>query len=211
MPFKILQLFSPAYRINGAMQTKLDNLLESIDPVRTLDQVSARVDRAINSFQLKSGSIRQWDEFKFVLTRFFCYTENIVLRIHDHLQPDPDINWGRCCRLLMKEYGTNGEKAAFEMVRTGSEGGLYKVLKAVAKRMIDENAGNEIIARIVYFWDNLTVDERIAITNEYLYKYGHLLGSELTEGSAARIRANFIKVLKEHPNLIKRMREIGRS
>jgi hypothetical protein len=111
----------------------------------------------------------------------------------------------------MKEYGTNGEKAAFEMVRTGSEGGLYKVLKGVAKQMIDENAGNEIIARITYFWDNLTVDEKIEVTNEYIYKYGHLPPSELTEGSAARIRANFIKVLKEHPKLIKRMKKIGRS
>jgi hypothetical protein len=95
------------------VQTKLDNLLESIDPLRTLDQVSARVDEAINSFQLESGSIKQWDEFKFTLTRFFCHTENVVLRIHSPRQLVPDIDWGRCCRLLMKEYGTNGEKAAF--------------------------------------------------------------------------------------------------
>ena len=193
------------------MQTKLDNLLESIDPIRTLDQVSARVDEAINSFQLEYGSIRRWDDFKFVLTRFFRHTENIVLRIHSPSQLDPDIDWGRCCRLLMKEYGTNGEKAAFEMVRTGSEGGLYTVLKAVAKRIIDEYASNEISARISYFWENLSVDEQIEATEEYLCKYGHLLPSELIEGSAARIRANFIKVLEEHPNLIKRMRDIGRS
>jgi hypothetical protein len=111
----------------------------------------------------------------------------------------------------MKEYGTNGEKAAFEMVRTGSEGGLYAVLKAVARRMINEYAGNEISARISYFWENLSVDEQIEATEEYLGKYGHLLPSELTEGSAARIRANFIKVLEEHPNLIKRMRDVARG
>jgi hypothetical protein len=111
----------------------------------------------------------------------------------------------------MKEYGTNGEKAAFEMVRTGSVGGLYTVLKAVASRMIDDYAGNEISGRIRYFWENLSIDEQVEATEEYLGKYGHLLPSELTEGSAARIRANFIKVLEEHSHLIKRMRDIGRS
>lgn len=192
------------------MQTKLDNLLESIDPVRTLDQVSARVDEAINSFQLESGSIRQWDEFKSVLARFFRHTENIVLRIHAPDQLDTDINWGRCSRLLMKEYGISGEKAAFEMVRTGLEGGLYAVLKGVAKKIIGQYSGNEISGKISHYWENLTVDQQIAASAEYLQKYGHLLPSELTEGTAARIRTNFIKVLEEHPHLIKRMRDAGR-
>jgi len=193
------------------MKTKLDELLNSIDPARTLDQVSERVDEAINSFQLKSGTTKSWDVFKTVLTSFFCYTESFILQIHPPRRPHPDIDWGRCCRLLMKEYGSNGEKAAFEMVRTGSEGGLYAVLKAVAKRMMDEYAGKEIPARIAHFWQNLSVDEQIEATEEYLDKYGHLLPSELTEGSAARIRFNFIKVLEEHPNLNKRMRNVSPS
>jgi len=193
------------------MKTKLDELLKSIDPVRTLDQVSARVNEAINSFQIKSGTTKNWNAFKTVLTNFFCYTESLILQINPPRKPHPDIDWGRCCRLLMKEYGPNGEKAAFEMVRTGSEGGLYAVLKSVAKRMIDEYAGNEISARIGHFWQNLSIDEKIAASEEYLSKHSHLLPSELTEGSAARIRFNFIKVLKEHPNLIKRMRDVSQN
>jgi hypothetical protein len=193
------------------MKTKLDELLNSIDPARTLDQVSARVDEAINSFQIKSGSIKSWNTFKIVLTSFFCHTESLILQIDPPRKPHPDIDWGRCCRLLMKEYGLNGEKAAFEMVRTGSQGGLYGVLKAVAKRMIDVYTGNEVSARIGQYWQSLTTDEKIAASKEYLNKHGHLLPSELTEGSAARIRFNFIKVLEEHPNLIKRMRDVRQN
>ena len=193
------------------MKTKLDELLNSIDPVRTLDQVSARVDEAVNCFQIQSGTTKSWNVFKTVLASFFCYTESLILQIYPPRKPHPDIDWGRCCRLLIKEYGPNGEKAAFEMVRTGSEGGLYAVLKAVAKRMINEYAGNEISVRISHFWQNLSTDEKIAASEEYLSKYSHLLPSELTEGSAARIRANFIKVLEEHPNLIKRMRNISQN
>ena len=191
------------------MQTKLERLLSSIDSVRTLDQVSARVDEAVNSFQVESLIIEHWDEFRTVLTNFICHTESITLRIHPPRIPDPDFDWSRCWQLLTKEYGSSGEKAAFEMIRTGSEGGLYAVLKAVAKQMINTFAGNEISARIAHYWEKLSTDKKIAASQEYVRKYGHLLPSELTEGSAARILLNFTKVLEEHPRLIKRMRNVG--
>ena len=112
---------------------------------------------------------------------------------------------------MIEEYGVNGEKAAFEMVRTGTEGGLYRVLKAVAGRIIADCAENKIAARISNFWETLSIDERLAVSQEYLDKYGHLLPSELTSGSAARVRANFLQVLQEHPNTVKRLRNIGSS
>jgi hypothetical protein len=193
------------------MKTKLDQLIERIDPAHTLDQVSARVDGALNSFRVKPGIIQDWEGFKTVLTEFYRHVENITLRIQSGFAGDHDIDWGRCCNLLFKEYGLNGEKAAFEMVRTGVEQGLYGVLRAIARRMIDEYSSNEIAARISNFWESLSTDEKIEASKEYLEKYGHLLPSELTSGSAARVRANFLKVLQEHPNMIKRLRSIGRG
>ena len=192
------------------MKTKLDRLLESIDPARTLDQVSARVDEALSSFQVKSGIIEDWQEFKAVLTDFFRHVENSILRIRLSNSGYADIDWGRCCKLLMREYGPNGEKAAFEIVRTGVEQGLYGVLKTVARRMISDYAGNEIGGKIAIFWEVLSPDEKFAVAQEYLDKYGHLLPSELTSGSAARVRANFSKVLEEHPSIVRRLRNIGR-
>jgi len=193
------------------MKTILDELLESVDPARTLDQVSARVDNAINTFSNTHYIIKEWDQFKPTLIKFFKYTEKIVLRIQGRRVNNPDMGWGQCARLLRNEYGSNGEKAAFEMIRTGTQGGQYTVLKSVAKQMVEEYAGNEIRARISHYWHSLSIDEQLAATDEYLAKYGHLLPSELTEGSAARIKANFIKVLEEHPKMVKRMRNVGRN
>ncbi len=193
------------------MITELDRLLESIDPSRTLDQVSTRVDDALNSFRVQSGIIKDWQGFRTVLAEFFRHIENGVLRIRPSFSGDPDIDWGRCCNLLRREYGANGEKAAFEMVRTGAEGGLFSVLRAVTSRMLEDYAGNEIAAKISNFWGSLSTDEQLAASQEYLDKYGHLLPSELTSGSAARIRANFIKVLEEHPRIMRRLRNIGRG
>lgn len=96
------------------------------------------------------------------------------------------------------------------MTRTGKEGGLYRVLKTVADQMAEEYAQNEISGRIYDYWNRLTTDEQVAATDEYINKYGHLLPAELTEGSAARLKANFPKVLEEHPKIIRRMRRVGR-
>jgi len=193
------------------MKTKLDRLLESIDPALTLDQVSARVDEALNSFQVQSGIMEDWGEFRVVLTGFYRHVENAILKIPSFRSSYPDIDWGRCRQALIKQYGANGEKAAFEMARTGTEQGLYGVLKTIARRMADDYAGNEISARISNFWEGLSTDEKLAASLEYLDKYGHLLPSELISGSAARVRANFLQVLKEHPRMMERLRGIGRE
>jgi hypothetical protein len=191
------------------MKTRLDRLLENIDPAVTLDRVSTRVDEALNSFHVGSGSIETWGDFCAVLTAFYRHVENGVLRIR--LSPSPDMDWGRCSRLLIREYGPNGDKAAFEMVRTGTEGGLYAVLRRVASQMTEECVQRETAARISHFWEGLSTDEKLATSEEYLDRYGHLLPSELTEGSAARVRANFLKVLEEHPRMVRRLRNIGRG
>jgi len=84
------------------------------------------------------------------------------------------MEWGRCTWLLFKKFGRNDEKAAFEIVRTGNQDGLYKLLKDIALQMIEEYSGTEIRAKIHQFWHSLSVAEKWATIDEYLKKYGHL-------------------------------------
>ena len=76
--------------------------------------------------------------------------------------------------------------------------------------MIEEYAQNRITYAIYNYWENLTVEEKLAAPDEYLHKYGHLLPSETTEGNAPRIKFFFTKMLEEHPKIISRLRRIGR-
>ena len=143
------------------------------------------------------------------LADFFAHVEAKILRLH-HGPVDVDFHWGRCAQLLRHIYGASGSKVAFEMARTGNEGGLFAVLRAVALRMAEEYSENEISARVGLYWERLSVDEQISATTEYLQKYSHLLPSEMTEGYGARIRANFPKVLAQHPQVLRRTRRLGR-
>lgn len=190
--------------------TKLDRLLDSIHPSRVSEELGKRADDALNSFGMEAAQIDDWDRFRYCLIKFLHHAESRMLRLSQPCHGGTDFDWGRCVQILIRAYGRNGDQAAFEMARTGNEGGLYGVVRKMAEVMAEQYGQNEVEAKISTYWNYLSVDEQFAAMDEYLAKHGHLLPSELTERSAARIRANFPKVLEEHPKIMQCLREIGR-
>ena len=192
------------------MPSNLDRLLDSIDPSRTFDKVSADVDLAVNSFTMRKATTENWDEYEDCLTSFCRHVEKEVLRYGSGVPDNKAFYWTQCSNILNEEFGSSGWKDAFEMTSTGKEGGLYRILRLIAEKMTESYFRHEISARISDYLRSLTNDEKLAAANEYVGKYGHLLPREYTEANAARLKVNFQNVLKEHPGIIRRMRRIGR-
>jgi hypothetical protein len=113
-------------------------------------------------------------------------------------------------RLILEEYGPNGEKIAFEMAQTGIDGGLYAVLKTIAGRLVGYYSQNQIRYFVDEFWNNLSYDDRIAAAKKYREKYGHLIPPQYTEGSIEYLTSQLPKILEEHPGMMQRMRRVGR-
>ena len=194
------------------MRPKLKELLDSIHPRRTLDKTAGRADEAINTFSAGRSQITDWDEFRRCIIRFAKHVDSKILRARRIPDMELDCAWGHYSKVLHEAYGRgSGEKAAFEMVRTGAEGGLYGVLRRFADVQARKYAQNEIAARISRFWGALSASEMLKAVDEYLVEYGHLLPSELTESGAARVKMNFPQVLAEHPRMMQRLGRIGRG
>lgn len=194
------------------MSSSLQRLLQQLDPSQTFEPLERRADAAVNSFRVRSAVIDSWPRFQEFMTDFWLHVHCQILGARQ----DAGYSRSFVCDLAMKTlsdiYGSpSGFKTAFEMTRTGNEGGLYKVLKDVARHLADEQARREISAKVGAYWYGHSVDELLAASTEYLREFGRYLPSELTEGSAARIRANFNKVLERHPALIRRIRHATRS
>ena len=192
------------------MATKLERLLSEIDPSRTLDEVAARVDRAVNSFPYGSAVVTDVEDFEELIGRFYAHVEGEVLSIGHKRGRYPEFDFGLSSELLAEAYGPEGWKTGFEMARRGLEGGLRGVLTTLAERMAVRYAQNEIRARVYAFWEELSPEEWLEAAEEYLGKYRHLLPSELTEGGAWRLKGDFAAVLAEHPFIIRRIRRVGR-
>ena len=180
------------------MSTKLDRLLEAIHPDITLRPIFDRAGTAVNSFPFPDVIITQFDRFRYLLVRFSQHLDAKILRIESMPDMGVDFHWSRCYQILKQIYGPNGEKTAFDMIRTNKEGGLREVINKFTDTVVQNYAANEISAKISFYINNLSVTEKIAAGKEYVQKYGHLLPNELTESTAVRIQANFAKVLEKH-------------
>lgn len=190
------------------MSTKLEKLLDSIDPARTYDLASARASNALNTFEMKSAQITDGEEFNKYIEKFFMHVFGEIGQTKVR-RGGMDFWYNMCMDTLCKIYGPNGERAAFDMARTGNEGGLYAVLRALAMKTAEEVCKSHVRAKVFDFWSRLSYAKQKSVTKEYLEKYGYLLPS-MTEGEAERLWLKFDKVLPQHPLLLQKFRSIAK-
>ncbi len=192
------------------MQTELDKLLSSISPEKVIIPTFNRANKAIGIVHPRSALIQNLDEFKYCMAEFLRYIDRYTLRLRGSVDVSSDYYWLLCARVLREVYGSNGDKAAFEMARTGNDGGLNSVIRSIAMHVSEGYIKMEIQAKVNAYLKSLSNDQQLAASSEYLAKHGHLLPSEMTEASAGRIRAEFRKVLEKHPWLLLKIHEVGR-
>jgi len=192
------------------MGSRLDDLLAKNHPERTLLENERLADKALNSFATPGGTVPDWPAFRDCTTRFVCHAENVILHPRQPFPVNPAMHFGKACRILMKAFGSDGEKTAANMAIHGVEGGLRHVLKTLAQGIAEEFSNNEIRGRVSAYWNSLSLEERLAAPKEFLAKYGHLLPADVTEGGAARVRGFFPKFLETYPEALRRLRNVGR-
>ena len=190
------------------MQTKLECILAEIDPSRTIDPVRRRVDEAADRFRKPWALAPDRHSFRDFLTRLFVHMECAALCTRPDREPHPTMDWSRCCNLLKGKYGPEAGYVATQRALHGHDGGLAGVIRDLASAMAEDYAQNEISAKVAHFWNRLTVDEKLDVSKEYIRRFGHLLGGDITEGGAARLRAYFPKFLEQHPRLILSLRRL---
>lgn len=190
------------------MRSNLVEFLEGIELIP--DQVGRCVDQAFNTFPIPSAVLSRWGDYVACMGRFHSHLERGILGLGPETDCDVEFRFGLCVNLMRRKYGESAIQAPFEMVRTGNEGGLLEVLRTLANIMSREHADNRIGAAVSLFLDRRQPQDIVDVGKEYVTTYGHLLPSELTEGSAVRVLASLPKVLREHPYTMRRYRQVGR-
>jgi len=187
------------------MSTRLEELLESIDPSRTIDRVSAAVDDAFNSFRSRNP-IRTFDDYEEYMSKYVQHIEQIVLNFKSNDPYDRQFFWTRYSNLVNSRNDPDAWKWNYEKITTGQDGGLYKILKDVAAMILEDRSKREISARIGNFWNSLTNDEKLDTVDEFVHLLGHLLPTKYTGGNAAYLKMNFPRVLESYPQLLMELR-----
>jgi len=192
------------------MKSKLDILLESISPERTIHETYNRANEAIISFDFCKARIETWDEFKCCMTRFLKHLNEKVLKLTKPLDIPLAEHWRYCIVPLLKIYGSNGDVTAFTIASSGNEGGFYAVIKAFAMYKAEEYTKKEISSRVYDFWQGLSTDERLEVAEEYLSKHKDIIPSDMFEEYTPLIKGYFWKVLEKHPFIVQKLYQAGR-
>ena len=188
--------------------TALQRLLTNIEPIP--DRTAMRMAEALNDFDVPAVLLDNLDALEQCLARFYCHLECAILGTAGR-PINREFDLTRCYRLLAKAYGTNTRAALFDIARTGAGGGLMGILQAAAREFGNRYAKDLISMSVESYFRVRPPTQLLADMNEYVHNYQDLLPSEMGENGAARIKGEFRAFLKEHPFVIRSLRQAVRG
>jgi hypothetical protein len=201
-------MFSGDFRMKQTIPSKIDELLAKIDPSETIGVSRGQMDRALNQFSFKLGMVRDFSDYCKYLAEFYCQVETIC--ISRRIPVNEKMDYFRCAQILTEEYGSKGEQFAYEMVKTGADGGQYTILNLIARKTVHKYSRNIVRSHVDSFIRSLSFNERLEAAAEYRRRFGSMLPCLYVNGSVAVLAANLEKILEEHPFAIQRLHRVLR-
>jgi len=198
-----LDPYSEEFRrgIGGIMATKLERLLEQIDPKNTIDDIEKKINHSVATYHYPKNSVDSWEECEPCLTKMFQHLHKSVYKVSDEFAYD------QAMQFLEKEYGHF--QAVFEIMLSSAEGGINTILHNLARLIVEHYSRRHVENLVTDYWNSLSVDEKLAAPAEYLNLYSDILPQESRYN--IRLKALFDQVLKEHPFMLKKIRDRKRS
>jgi len=187
--------------------SEIINIMKQLTSPSYNEKMYIGADRAVNEAAV-GGLVASFAEFADILVRVIILVQKYVLKAQNPVEGGREFYLDAAFRVLIKKLGPNGEKAAFEMARTGKQGGIYDVIKLVAYGYTDILFENEARAKVGIIWEKLCNEDKLKTMALYLQEFGDLWPDEMTENGATRIKFNFPRVLQLH---IENVRKLTKS
>jgi hypothetical protein len=184
------------------MPTKLDKLLQDIDPSKTIDEGEKRMAKGVASYHRDKNTVDTWEECEECIADMAYHLSNAYFNQPKSYKSRPD--FGLASNLLREEYGSH--RTINRIMMSGAEGGIYTILKTLARLIVNFYTRKNINCMVLDYFNNSTPDEHFAAAKEYYKLYKHLLPEG--EDSFETIYAYFHNILREHPFWIKKMRNL---
>lgn len=187
--------------------TKLDQLLARITPERMLDPQLAKLDAAINAVTFTADDIQDHKTLYQYLGHFIWTV--ILGPAHPAIRsPREDgLDMAGQANTVESLYGRGWESLLLEIIQTGIEGGLHRVLRRIGTAVADQFADNAAAREVQRFWASLSTAEQVEIPTEYFRKFRHLLTSVISSPNDRRMVGGITTILSQHP---RNLRALGR-
>ena len=187
--------------------SEIITILKELTEPRYTEKRHLGADRAINAISVRD-SVSSFDNFMQILIEVIVLVQKHVLKVQRAVEGAEDFYLDIAFKVLKKEYGSNGEKASYEICRTGKEGGINAVIRSLAYGYADILFENEAKAKVGVIWEKLSNDKKCLVMDQYVSEFGYFWPDELIENEALRLKLNFPKTLQMH---IENVRKLTKS
>lgn len=170
-----------------------------------IEKMHVGVDKAINAVAVSGATVGSFSQFEQIVIEVIWLVHKYELKVQKPVEGADEYYLSIGFNVLQQKYGPHGEKASFEMARTGKNGGINAVIRMLAYGYTDTLFENKAKAKIGVLWRKLNPDEMLAVMDEYVRLFGDMWPKEMTEGKALRLKVNFPKTLELHVESIKKL------
>ncbi|MFZ1288527.1 MAG: hypothetical protein WAR79_00435 [Melioribacteraceae bacterium] len=189
--------------------TKLKILLNEIEYGNKWKTYELKIEEIISNYNLRENTIKTYAEYRKLLANFM---KQIWMAFFDNPNSINHIDEGilinKALETLKNTYHDDTDLVVFKIMNTGAEGGVYQVLKTLAKNWINNLYNQHIRLKISEFVEKQTWQERENTAKEYLNEFKDILPNNFIS-DPLQIAVSLKNVLIEHPKMIKRINELS--
>lgn len=180
--------------------SELSDLLAKLDPAVIIDGPEQRASQALSTFPMGSTFLIESEEFKDLMARFHQHVQSNVRGVWPYY--DYEWNYAEATDLLKSMFGPDGVRNALIIAGTGIKGGMYAIMKEMARAIVKEHIHKTLRVIVGTFLFELGDEEREAAVQEYLTRYRDMLLPELVENEGLGLFIEFEQVLLNHPFML---------
>jgi hypothetical protein len=190
------------------MRSNLKQLLEKIDYRNLFEEDQRRVDHVLTRYRSVKNTIGNYNEFQDCLINFVSQIYSAIINVPKAFDTaNRSIMYDLALTFLKSKYPRNTERTLYEIMHSGSEGGVYRILKTLAKIMSEKIYQDGIEYHVALYLNEMDFEEKEAAVKEYIKEYGSILPGNYQRDPIS-IMISFDKVLQQHPIMMKRLREL---
>jgi hypothetical protein len=184
----------------NSVAANLDKILELLDEENIAKAVSIKHDETRERYSLAKATVVNYAEFLTEIAKYYAYHFKKTIANADL---PVEIASQNALEIVQQAYASQGGlEAAYRNANVGTGGGLRTVIDSIyeaLKREQEEKYVNHVLTTQV---NPLDWNERVALMNQYLTKFGKYLPTGTKARSAEQIANNYGELIKLHTKVV---------
>lgn len=186
------------------MSPKLEELLLKLDPKYCWDKTEKELNLILARYEIARNTISSQEEFRYILNDF-------TWKIFHPANEDENLSrtnfamYDIAIGYLKKIYGDRAQIITYNIMSSGAEGGVYKILSQLTNQTIESWCELEAKSLVGKYFNSITMKERQKASEEYLERYKDILPWNY-RNDPLQVFISFEEVLVGHGKMIKRLR-----